>query len=132
MATYGHTRIQRLLASQLSGVRGRSNVKPAVDLLTIVVLITQHNYGPKELLTQMSGVRNESEGKALVSKSSGMRGGRSRNDNGRLRQVRSDKHLSTVRDQYGKKVALGRGDTHLGTVRKRTGKSETKLVRDSK
>ena len=67
-----------------------------------------------------------------MSKPSGMKGGRSRNENGRLRQVRSDKHLSTVREQYGKDVAPGRGDTHLGTVRKRTGKSETQLVHDEK
>jgi hypothetical protein len=65
-----------------------------------------------------------------MARNSGMRGGRSRNENGRLRAVRSDKHLETVREQYGKKVVPGRGDTHIGTVRKRTGKSETKLVKD--
>lgn len=63
-----------------------------------------------------------------MSKPSGMRGGRTRNEDGRLRQVRADKHLETIRDQYGKPVVPGRGDTHLGTIRQRTGKSETKLV----
>jgi len=67
-----------------------------------------------------------------VGKSSGMNGGRSRNENGRLRQVRSDKHLSTVRDQYHQDVVPGRSDTHLGTVRDRTGESETQLVRHKK
>jgi hypothetical protein len=65
-----------------------------------------------------------------MGKNSGMRGGRSRNENGRLRAVRSDKELKTVRKQYGKEVVPGRGDTHIGTVREQTGKSETKLVKD--
>ena len=65
-----------------------------------------------------------------MGKSSGMRGDRSRNANGRLRTVRSDKHLQTIRQQYDKPVVPGRGDTHLGTIRKQTGKSETKLVKD--
>jgi len=64
-----------------------------------------------------------------MAKSSGMKGGRSRNENGQLRQVRSDKHLVTIRDQYGKDVVAGRSDKHLGTIRDETGKSETKLVR---
>lgn len=63
---------------------------------------------------------------------SGMNGGRSRNENGQLRQVRSDKHLSTIRDQYGEHVVSGRGDKHLGTIRKQTDKSETQLVRHKK
>ena len=40
-----------------------------------------------------------------VGKPSGMNGGRSRNENGHLRQVRSDKLLSTIRNQYGPDVA---------------------------
>lgn len=64
-----------------------------------------------------------------MSKPSNMRGGRTRNENGRLRQTRADKHLQTIRDQYNQPVSPGRGDTHLGTIRKRTGKSETKLVK---
>jgi hypothetical protein len=65
-----------------------------------------------------------------MGKSSGMRGDRSRNADGRLRAVRSDKHLGTIREQYGKPVVPGRDDTHLGTIREQTGKSETKLVKD--
>ncbi len=65
-----------------------------------------------------------------MGKSSGMSGDRSRNADGRLRTVRSDKHLQTIRQQYDKQVVPGRGDTHLGTIRKRTGKSETKLIKD--
>jgi hypothetical protein len=64
-----------------------------------------------------------------MAKNSGMRGGRSRNENGRIRAVRSDKELKTVRNQYGKEITPGRGDTHIGTVRDKTGKSETKLVK---
>lgn len=67
-----------------------------------------------------------------MGKGSGMNGGRSRNENGRLRQVRSDKHLSTIRDQYGQDVVPGRGDKHLGTIRKQTGESETRLVHHKK
>lgn len=61
-------------------------------------------------------------------KYSGMRGERTRNDTGRLRQIRSDRHMQTVRDQYGRSVAPGRGDMHLGTARKRSGKSLTKML----
>lgn len=63
-------------------------------------------------------------------KNSGMRGGRSRNENGRLRTVRSDKELKTVRKQYDKEVVPGRGDKKIGGIRDKTGKSETKLVED--
>lgn len=50
----------------------------------------------------------------------GMTGQRSRNDNGRLRQKRSDTHAGTIEQQYH--VDLGvRSDTHLDTVLRREG-----------
>ena len=64
-----------------------------------------------------------------MGKSSGMCGNRSRNADGRLRRVPSDKHLQMIRQQYNIPVVPGRGDTHLGTIRKQTGKSETKLIK---
>lgn len=47
-----------------------------------------------------------------------MGGGRSRDDNGRLRSKRSDTHVGTVEKTYG--IDLGtRSDAHLGTVLQR-------------
>lgn len=44
----------------------------------------------------------------------GMKGQRSRNDDGQLRQKRSDTHIGTIEKQYG--IDLGvRSDMHLGT-----------------
>ncbi|MDD4000538.1 MAG: hypothetical protein PHX62_06575 [Bacilli bacterium] len=44
----------------------------------------------------------------------GMRGYRSRNENGLLRDKRDDTHIGTIEKQYG--VDLGvRSDMHLGT-----------------
>ena len=44
----------------------------------------------------------------------GMRGYRSRNENGHLRDKRDDTHISTIEEKYN--VDLGvRGDMHLGT-----------------
>ena len=45
-----------------------------------------------------------------------MRGQRSRNADGRLRQKRGDTHLSTLEDTYGE-ISDRRGDTHLATLR---------------
>jgi hypothetical protein len=52
---------------------------------------------------------------------SGMRGHRSRNLNGELRQKRSDTHMSTVEEQYGRDFNV-RPDTKLGTYLNQTGK----------
>ncbi len=47
----------------------------------------------------------------------GMRGYRTRNDNGRLRDKRDDTHIGTIEKQYG--IDLGvRSDMHLGTYLK--------------
>ena len=45
----------------------------------------------------------------------GMKGQRSRNEDGQLRQKRSDTHAKTIEQQYG--VDLGvRDDKHLGNI----------------
>jgi hypothetical protein len=50
----------------------------------------------------------------------GMRGNRSRDENGELRKKRSDTHIGTIEDQYG--VDLGhRSDMHLGSLLKTEG-----------
>jgi hypothetical protein len=47
----------------------------------------------------------------------GMKGYRSRNQNGRLRDKRDDTHIGTIEEQYG--VDLGvRSDMHLGNFLK--------------
>ena len=50
----------------------------------------------------------------------GMKGPRSRNDDGQLRQKRGDTHVGTLEKRYG--VDLGaRSDAHLDTILKREG-----------
>lgn len=48
----------------------------------------------------------------------GMKGERSRNDNGHLRQKRSDTHIGTIESQYGIELDV-RGDMELGTYLER-------------
>lgn len=59
----------------------------------------------------------------------GMRGIRSRNANGQLRQKRGDTHLSTLEQTYGE-ISDRRGDTHLSTLREISGLSLSKLVHE--
>lgn len=50
----------------------------------------------------------------------GMRGDRSRNADGQLRQKRSDTHVGAIEEKYG--VDLGvRSDMHLGTLLEQRG-----------
>lgn len=51
----------------------------------------------------------------------GMRGIRSRNKSGPLRDKRDDTFVSTIEKQYGRDFDV-RGDMHLGTLLKITGK----------
>ncbi|MDD4101834.1 MAG: hypothetical protein PHU80_04290 [Kiritimatiellae bacterium] len=59
----------------------------------------------------------------------GMRGYRPRNENGRLRDTRDDKHVGTLEKQY--KCDFGvRSDMHVDTLLNRKGvPSVSKLVR---
>ena len=50
----------------------------------------------------------------------GMRGIRSRNDNGQLRDKRDDTHMGTVEKQYERDFDV-RSDMHLGTFLKQQG-----------
>ena len=50
----------------------------------------------------------------------GMRGNRSRNQDGQLRAKREDTHVSTIEQQYGLDFGV-RGNMHLGTLLKREG-----------
>lgn len=54
-------------------------------------------------------------------RSSGMRGGRSRNANGRLRAKRKDTNVGTIESKYGRALG-GRSDKHLGTLLRERGK----------
>ena len=56
--------------------------------------------------------------------------GRQRDQNGEIREKRSDTKVGTLRQDYGPDFAKGyRADTHLGTVREDTGKSLSQLVK---
>ena len=57
-----------------------------------------------------------------------MRGQRSRNQDGQLRQKRGDTHLSTLEETYAE-ISDRRGDTHLSTLREISGMSLSKLVK---
>lgn len=50
----------------------------------------------------------------------GMRGNRSRNQDGQLRDKRDDTHVGTLERQYGRDFGV-RSDMHLGTLLKQTG-----------
>jgi len=52
----------------------------------------------------------------------GMKGYRSRNDNGLLRDKRDDTHVATIEKQYNRDFGV-RGDMQLGTLLKQTGHS---------
>ena len=49
----------------------------------------------------------------------GMKGYRSRNEDGLLRKTRSDKHVETLENQYGVDFGV-RGDMHLDTLLEKT------------
>ena len=51
----------------------------------------------------------------------GMRGYRSRNENGHLRDTRDDKHIGTLEKQYDRDFGV-RKDKHVGTFLKEAGK----------
>lgn len=50
----------------------------------------------------------------------GMKGYRSRNQDGQLRDTRDDKHVGTVEKQYGRDFGVRR-DMHIGTLLKKVG-----------
>jgi len=50
----------------------------------------------------------------------GMRGYRSRNEDGRLRDTRNDKHVGTLERQYDRDFGV-RSDMHVGTLLEKTG-----------
>ena len=50
----------------------------------------------------------------------GMRGYRSRNANGRLRETRDDKHVGTLEQQYDRDFGV-RSDMHVGTLLEQLG-----------
>jgi len=56
----------------------------------------------------------------MSSDAPGMRGDRSRDEDGQLRKKRSDTHVGTIEEQYG--VDLGRrSDMHLGSLLREEG-----------
>ncbi|MDI6795716.1 MAG: hypothetical protein QMD09_02170 [Desulfatibacillaceae bacterium] len=58
----------------------------------------------------------------------GMRGERSRNQNGRLRDTRDDKHVGTLERQYNRDFGV-RSDMHVDTLLEETGMpSVSKLI----
>jgi hypothetical protein len=62
----------------------------------------------------------------------GMRGYRSRDQDGQLRNTRDDKHAGTLEKQYGRDFGV-RSDMHVGELLKRTGeKSVNDLIESGK
>lgn len=60
----------------------------------------------------------------------GMRGRRSRNQNGRLRDTRDDKFVGTLEAQYNRDFGV-RSDMHVGTLLERTGIASVKQLLES-
>ena len=56
----------------------------------------------------------------MVKDAPGMRGYRSRNEDGELRQKRGDTHVETIEKRYGRDFYV-RSDTHLSTLLKQKG-----------
>lgn len=50
----------------------------------------------------------------------GMRGYRTRNEDGRLRDTRDDKHVGTLEKQYNRDFGV-RADMHVGSLLEKTG-----------
>ncbi len=70
------------------------------------------NYGQKDLVAFQ--LRKGQVMAKCYNDAAGMRGCRSRNENGQLRDKRDDTHIGTIEKQYG--IDLGvRDDMHLGT-----------------
>lgn len=63
----------------------------------------------------------------MAKNDSGMRGNRTRNQDGRLRLKRSDTKAGTIEKQYGVDLDT-RTDMKLGTLRKRTGDTGLKDI----
>lgn len=62
----------------------------------------------------------------------GMKGYRSRNESGRLRDTRNDKHVGTLEKQYGRDFGV-RSDMHVGTLLDQLGiKSVNDLISGNK
>jgi len=62
----------------------------------------------------------------------GMKGYRSRNEDGELRRKRGDTHVGTVEEQYSRDFGV-RSDMHLDTLLDRTGASSlSDLLKKSK
>lgn len=67
---------------------------------------------------------------AVKNDASGMKGARSRNQNGELREKRGDTHVKTIEKQYGKDFGV-RSDMHLDTLlKKESVDSLSKLIKN--
>lgn len=60
----------------------------------------------------------------------GMKGLRSRNKNGQLRDTRDDKHVGTLEKQYGRDFNV-RSDMQVGTLLRKTGQPSVKKLLQS-
>ena len=71
-------------------------------------------------LTHEIGHNNRREEILVAKDTPGMRGYRSRNEDGELRQKRGDTHVGTIEKKYGRDFDV-RSDTHLSTLLEREG-----------
>ncbi|MBI4728746.1 MAG: hypothetical protein HY775_04505 [Acidobacteria bacterium] len=59
-----------------------------------------------------------------------MRGQRSRNESGQLRDTRNDKYVGTLEEQYGRDFGV-RSDMHVGTLLEQRGMESVKQLIES-
>ena len=68
----------------------------------------------------------------MAEDASGMKGYRSRNEDGELRRTRADKHVGTLEEQYGVDFGV-RSDMHVGTLLQQQGVSSvSELLKQQK
>ena len=66
----------------------------------------------------------------MAKDASGMRGSRSRDQNGRLRDTRDDKFVGTLEEQYHRNFDV-RSDMHIATLLEQTGMPSVKKLLES-
>lgn len=79
--------------------------------------------GASQALSLEGRTLNErKEPNPMAKDADGMKGNRSRNQDGQLRDKRDDTHMGTIERQYGRDFNV-RSDMHLGTYLKQTGQA---------
>jgi hypothetical protein len=95
------------------------------------ILVAYRSYENNNTMALCTTIHRD-EGKTMAKDASGMRGERSRDDDGRLRRKRGDTRIETIENEYGVDFGV-RGDMHLETLLEREGAGSLhQLLRDQR